>query len=323
MAKAKVNSKNKRVRTKNGLPSLFLGMLVGILVGLGAVAGLGAYVYFNLTVNGFNNLFNTSYDLGTEDLNSTTISDLVSHVVALSQNIDSYTLKNLESDFGITVPDTLAGIDITDLKTVPLGDLADALEDKVAALSADDLSDVIDFSDSIWSSAITYYYDSSEEKLYTTYSEGAYSDEVSFDYSVDTANSKVTIKSKEFALSDGKISVELKYLPLSNAIDAILNDITVTDLFASTSSGVLSLVADSTISSLASDLQSKIDTSTFDTLIKAGVVSAPSNYDSIKAKYVNIGTTSEPSYKQVQNLTLSEIITAFFTNVTTYDTAQG
>lgn len=216
--------KIERKPRNRSVGSFFFGTLIGLLLGIGAIAGIGAFAYFKVTPNWINDKFNTEIDLGNEDLNSLTLSTFVSHAINLGKNIDTYTLNDLQSDFGIKINDEIAGIDITDLKNVPLPEMMDAVKNKLSNISADELKNVVDLSDidEILNKTNTYYFNSTDNKLYK---EQEYLNQVNFDYTVDLANSKVIIKSNEFALMSGQVVVALRYIPLTEAVSSFTSNL--------------------------------------------------------------------------------------------------
>ena len=216
--------KIERKSRNSSIGSFFFGTFIGIILGIGAIVGLVTFVYFKVSPNWLNNKFNTQIDLGNEDLNNLTLSTFVNHAINLGKNIDTYTLNDLESDFGIKIGDEISGINITDLKNVPLPDMIDAIQDKMANISADELKNVIDLSDmnNILDKTNTYYLNSTDGKLYE---EQEFLTAVDFDYTVDLGNSKVIIKNNEFLLNSNKVEVALRYIPLSKAVASFTSNL--------------------------------------------------------------------------------------------------
>ena len=128
-----------KIERKNGngsFGSFLFGTFIGVLLGIGAIAGIVAFAYFKVSANWINDKFNTELTLGNEDLNNLTLSEAVNHAVGLVQNMDSYTFNNLKDDFGIDIGDEIIGISITDLKAVPIPELMDAVQYIFANMSA-------------------------------------------------------------------------------------------------------------------------------------------------------------------------------------------
>lgn len=212
-------------KTKSGsIGSFFFGTFIGLLLGIGAIVGIVAFVYFRVSVNWINDKFNTEIDTGYEDINNLTLNTLVTHAIDLSRNIDTYTLNDLEADFGISISNEIAGINIVDLKDVPLPEMMDAVKNKLSNISAEELKNVIDLSDmdDILNKTNTYYYNLSDGLLYE---EVEYVNAVDFDYTVDIANSRVLIKDNEFVLSDNQTEVALRYIPLTKAVASFTSDL--------------------------------------------------------------------------------------------------
>ena len=207
--------------------SFFFGFFIGIILLVALVGGLGAYAYFNVSASWLNNKFKTNINLGSEDANKLTLNTLVKNAIYLGKNVDSYTLTDLEEDFGVELKDKYVGIDITDLKTVALPNILDALQTKFANISAYELKDVLNLDDldELLSETNTYYLDG--ETLYKDYNSTthAYTNPVDktqeFDYSIEGGKLKI----KNFNLMEmngGKIDLELKYLPLTYALSSYI-----------------------------------------------------------------------------------------------------
>ena len=143
--------KEKDKTRKSGAGKFFLGTFIGFILCLALLAGIGTFAYFKVSVKWINDTFKTEIDLGNEELNGKTIKEFINSAVNLSQNVDTYTLNNLKSDFGIDVGDKLMGIDISDLKDVAFNDLPDAMEDDISEYNRQNYilnpEEIIDFVD--------------------------------------------------------------------------------------------------------------------------------------------------------------------------------
>lgn len=214
-----------KTRSRGGVGTFFLGSFIGFLLCLLVLGGSVCLIYFKVTPEWINNTFNTNLDLGSPAANKKSLSDLVGGAVQLAQNIDNYKLKNLKSDFGIELSDELFGIDISDLKDVKISDLGEAIEKKFSNISADELKNIAgmglaDDMGHILNEENTYYVNSTEEK------KGLYKDEshntpVTFDYKLVWSSetvTHVTTKGNTEAVMDGKVSIPLWYLPLTDAL---------------------------------------------------------------------------------------------------------
>ena len=375
--------------------TFFFGTLIGILVGIAMLAGVVAFAYYKVSPNWLNNNFKTEIDLGNDDLNNLTLSEFVNHAVNLGQNIDTYTLNDFKKDFGVDIGNEFIGINITDLYGVPLPNLVNSIKDKISNISADELKEIINLDDmnNMLDKYKTYYVDAQNSVLYE---DESLSVQVDFIYSIN--NGYVVINNREFAINQNRVDIQLKYLPLAEAISSLtsnlgenitlgeleqdygvvlpacfdninrnttinelgqaidnmyiadllgfeydisqdkvynsqreeitgilravsrltvgtakdaVNDFTVSDMFTSSElgSGVLSLIeSDTTISQLSDALSTALQNATIDKLILKGVVAAPSNYDDIKDKYINI----DGEYVQVSSLVLNDLIDVAF-----------
>ena len=219
----------ERTKQKSSSGAFFGGTLFGFLLCIIVLVGLGALAYFKLSPKWINDTFNTNIDLGSEELNRLTLNDAVSQAINLSQNMDTYTISKLETDFGINIGDKFKGIDITDLKNVPLSNFGAEVQNKLTQISAAELEEeLISLSgdiDQIMSSTYTYYFNDDDKHLYHNYNSG-YSNAVEdteFKYSYKQENNKIVIKGTEFRIEDGKVEITLKHLPLITALGGFSN----------------------------------------------------------------------------------------------------
>ena len=132
----------KKTKSRSGVGTFFLGSFVGFVLCIALIVGAGFFAYYKVSADWINKTFKTELDLGNEEINNKTIGELITGAVGIVQNIDTYTLANLKTDFGVEVKDELMGIKINDLKTVSLKDLPDAIEKKFGTISADELRNV-------------------------------------------------------------------------------------------------------------------------------------------------------------------------------------
>ena len=375
--------------------TFFFGALIGILVGIAILAGLVAFAYYKVSPNWLNNNFKTEIDLGNDDLNNLTLSEFVNHAVNLGQNIDTYTLNDLKKDFGVDIGNEFMGINITDLYDVPLPNLVNSIKDKISNISADELKEIINLDDmnNMLDKYKRYYVDAQNSVLYE---DENLLEEVDFIYYIN--NGYVVINNREFAINQNSVNIQLRYLPLAEAMSSLTSnlganitlreleqdygvvlpdcfdsinrnttiaelgqaidnmyiadllglnydasqdkvydsqgteitgilravsrltvgmaedgvvDFMAIDMFTTEelSSGVLSLIEpDTKISQLNEALSVALQTATIDELISRGVVTAPSNYNDIKDKYINL----DGEYVQVSSLVLDDLIDVAF-----------
>lgn len=211
-------------KSRSQVGSFLFGTFIGLLLGIGAIFGIGAFAYFKVSANWINDKFNANISLGNDDLNSLTLNKLVNHSISLAKNIDSYTLNNLDEDFGIKVSNKIIGIDITDLKDVPFPELLDAIQNKLSNISAEELKEVFTFEgdlNDILNKTNTYYFNSTNKKLYK---EETFNNEVTFAYTYNETDGIIDIKGHKsnIATGTGEVEIALKYLPLT----VVLSDFT-------------------------------------------------------------------------------------------------
>ncbi|MBO5954724.1 MAG: hypothetical protein J6Q13_02000, partial [Clostridia bacterium] len=109
----KKDRREKKEKRKGHFGAFFGGGFLGFNLCLLLIAGLFCFAYFKVSVNWVNKTFKTEIDLGSEEINSKTISTLVNNAMSLVENKDTYKLKNLKNDFGIEIKDEMFGIDIS------------------------------------------------------------------------------------------------------------------------------------------------------------------------------------------------------------------
>lgn len=212
--------REKKEKRKGRFGAFFGGGFLGFNLALALIAGIFCFAYFKVSPNWINKTFKTEIDLGSDEINNKTLSQLVTNVISLAQNADSYKLSNLKDDFGIEIKDEMFGIKIKDLKDVPLSDLAEAVENKFGTISADELRNVSGMNleeemGKILDEEIVYYYNSADEKLYKKFDGSEYSEPVSFKYSLSSDKTKVIVKEHEEPIVLGEVAIPVWYLPLT------------------------------------------------------------------------------------------------------------
>lgn len=195
--------------------SFFFGTFLGFLLCIGAIVGIGFLAYNKLNVNFVNSKLKTDINLGTEELNKKTIKEFVASANNMMKNMNTYTLNDLNKDFGVSISDEVMGLNISELKSVPINKISYKLQDMFKNISADELDGVMDLSnmDNILNKSNTYYYKAADGKLYK---DQALTSTVGFEYSVE--NDIVTINDQTYEIKEGKVNIGLKYLPLTVAI---------------------------------------------------------------------------------------------------------
>ncbi|MBR1987862.1 MAG: hypothetical protein IKA36_02360, partial [Clostridia bacterium] len=203
---------------KGGTGKFFLGLFLGIILGLGAVFGVGFFAYKKLSVTFLRKKFGIDIDLGNDKLNDMVIEDWVSNAVDLMSDVDNLSLNDLEVKFGISLGNDVSGIDISDLKDVGLKKFEDAVKDKFNNISAKELEGAIEFDEDvnkILNKNSTYYYNDTDNKLYE---EAEYTTKADFDYTIDSGKVKIKHFEDLFTINAGKVELTLKYLPLTKAL---------------------------------------------------------------------------------------------------------
>ncbi len=207
----------ERKKQGNG-GAFFGGTLFGILLGLLLVAGLFAFVYFKVSPQWVNKNFHTSIDLGNDTTNQLTLSKIVKNLNNMAKNTDTYTFNDLEKDFGVGLPASVKGIDISELYDKPIANIGEEVSTYCSNLSLNDLKkfEIVDLTsivDLLDSQTKTYYYVAGEgEAQGRLYEDEAHNNEVTFDFELTDA---VT----------GPVELSLLDIPLADAIAHYTNNI--------------------------------------------------------------------------------------------------
>lgn len=215
----------RREKVKGRAGAFWGGTFIGFLLTLALLAGIGCLIYFKASAKLINKTFKTDINLGSDELNNKTISDLVADISGIVKNKDTYSLSDLEKDFGISLGNNLMGIKIDDLKSVGLTKLGDAVEKKFGEISAQELRSVSSLKleeemGHILKQTSTYYYKSEDNKLYEKLEGTTYSKAVAFDYKIieENGDKKVVTKGHKTTIEDNIVQIQLWYLPLTSAL---------------------------------------------------------------------------------------------------------
>lgn len=234
--------------------SFFFGTFIGFLFTIALLVGIIAFVYFNISVDWINKHFNTKIDLKSEKANSLTINDVVTNVSGIISKFNSYSLEDLKIDFGFDIGDDILGIDITDLKSDPIKELVNNLQNKLKNITADELDgNLVDLSgmkDLLDTPKMFYYKEDAtdaEPKLYSNFDRttGEYSNPLDIEVENDNKGN-LCIKGKNFkpfeikteSEQDGKrgykyVEIAPRFLPLSiafNSLTDLSEDLKIKDL---------------------------------------------------------------------------------------------
>ena len=207
---------------KSGAGKFFLGLFLGFVICVATIFGCLWFVYENLSVKWLNDTFKIGLDLGSQELNDKTVKDLIATATSIVDKVNTYTLNDIDNDFGISLGDKLMGIDITDIQNVPVKDLPDALQKKFANISADELKDVLDLSEMNFILDLTNTYYVADGKLYEDEEKTKEVDSQVIKYTI-TSDNKVVIKKQTRAIENGAVEFELRFLPLTRAFGDFKN----------------------------------------------------------------------------------------------------
>ncbi len=200
------------VKRSRGIGKLFLGIFLGFLLTLGLIAGGLALVYFKFSLNTFH------VDIGNDTIESYTPNQLVKVITSIMKDKNTISLEDLGKDFGLKVPTEVVGIDISDLTSVPIMQIADAAEEKFKTITADELRGVLNLGDklnNILDGTKRYYVSGN-----TLYVDEGHTQPVT-DFKYNIADDKVTIKNHPEDITDGHVDFATWYVPLVNAFGDI------------------------------------------------------------------------------------------------------
>lgn len=207
---------------KSGAGKFFLGLFLGFVMCVATVFGFLWFAYENVSVKWLNETFNIGLDLGSQEINDKTVKELIATATSVVDKINTYTLNDIDNDFGISLGDRFMGIDITDIQNVPVKDLPDAVQNKFANISADELKDVFDLSEANIILDLTNTYYVANGKLYEDEAKTKEVDTKVIKYTI-TSDNKVVIKKQTRTIENGAVEFELRYLPLTKAFGDFKN----------------------------------------------------------------------------------------------------
>lgn len=216
----------RKYKRRSGLGSFFLGSFIGILLGIGIVAGLGALVYFKATPEWLNKTFKTDLDLGSDELNRITLNKIVKKGIYISNNTDKYTLADFEKDFGYKFPEKIKGVNIEAIKNKPIDKIGDGINEILNDVSINELSEIYKPTDDVnklLNDKLTLYVKAGFQNGDKVYSDKACTEQVKFASIVD---GKVKIKDISIMPdSENKVQFELKELPVLQGLPLYITHI--------------------------------------------------------------------------------------------------
>lgn len=214
---AKAGSIQRKMKRKSGIGSFLLGTLVGFLLCIGALVGLGFFVYYNVSIDWLNNTFNTNIETGYRELDKKTLNEVVNVALGVFSNIENYSIDDIEKDFGITISDEIMSLDITTIKQAKFSEISEAITTMVGSLTANQLKEtgLVDLSgiDFIFNKTNTYYYNSDNG---TICRHSNLSGEIC---KVNVKDGKVIFDDRQSTINpDNSVDVKLGDIPLSIAM---------------------------------------------------------------------------------------------------------
>ena len=273
-----------KVKHKKGFKDIWIflfGLLFGFIFTIAGLVGVGFWAYNNLTIKKVEKLTNNDFGLPAE-INTLTLKTLVGNAMEIEDNIDTYTIEDLENDFDIVVigedgliPNSLYGLDLTSLRKSNKNTIESDIEKIIESASLNTFISYMDKSDeelgifaTIINTKVDYYFNSVDNKLYTN---SDYSTLVGFDYKVENNNIKIGSNSTTYAIENGKISVPFRTVPIEQAFtkfDSVTNNLKLYEILDYTKdgdkyytdetktneiTGVLKTLADKTIKEISNE----------------------------------------------------------------------
>lgn len=222
----RIGEVERKHKHRSGVGAFFLGGFIGILLGIGIIAGLGALVYFKATPQWLNKTFKTNIDLGSDELNRVTLDKIVKKGIYISNNTDKYTLADFEKDFGYKFPEKIKGVSIQSLKNKPLSKIGEGINDILNDVSIEELSEIYTPSadvEKLLNDELTLYVKTGFKTGDKVYSDKACTKQVDFASIVD---GKVKIKDISIMPdADNKVQFKLKELPVLQGLPLYITHI--------------------------------------------------------------------------------------------------
>lgn len=105
-------------RRRGGCGSFILGFLVGFLSLILLVVGGGVFAYYKLNIKTVESWIKTEVPIGNDEFKELPLKDLINLVGQVVGNSGDITIGTLESNYGITLPDEIGGMNMTRVKEV-------------------------------------------------------------------------------------------------------------------------------------------------------------------------------------------------------------
>lgn len=219
----------EKVKHKKGFKpvGIFLfGMFFGLLFTLATIAGVGFWAYNNLTLE------KMKIDSGSDSLNQKTIKELASSVIGVVQNIDTYTIGQIEEDFDLVIvgeggfiAETMYGLDMTPLKNATKDTLKDTFQDIIGTATMqtviENLGEATDLGlfDTILDTEVEYYFNSSDNKLYATLKDGSYSNPIDEKLYELQDDGKIKMGTISYTIDSNKIVASFRNVPIKQSFN--------------------------------------------------------------------------------------------------------
>ena len=225
--------KTKRKKGFRPIGIFLFGMFFGLLFTLGAIAGVGFWAYNNLTLEKVEKITKSNIDVGNNSIKNKSIKELVNSVSGIINNLDTYTIEQIEEDFNIVivgdggfVANTLYGLDMTPLKKATKNTIKDTIQDIIGSATMQTVIENLNVGtdlglfDTIMDSTVEYYFNTTDNTLYAKLDGSVYSEEVDSKlYEILEENTKIKMGTITYTIADGKISPQFRNIPIKQAFN--------------------------------------------------------------------------------------------------------
>lgn len=142
-------------KAKSGVGKFLLGWLFGIIFTLGAVGGLGFWIYKNMTIHSVENLTGAEIGIMEEEAKDKTIEELVNVIINVSSSSGTMTIEEASDELGIRLSSFFEvvgegvnriykyqGLDVSAIVKGRFGDIAQNAQTVVNSLTLQNIVDV-------------------------------------------------------------------------------------------------------------------------------------------------------------------------------------
>ena len=142
---------SRPIKRSSGCKSFFvflLGMITGVVVFLGSIAGTIYVVVSSYSIRDIENTFNVDVPLGENEIMDTKLLDLGKDLYNTIMNISSMTVQDLIDKYGLPLPADLYGIDVSTLYSYSISEIPNHFQELFDSVSLSTIGNLtgMDFS---------------------------------------------------------------------------------------------------------------------------------------------------------------------------------